>query len=173
MSDGKARRRREEERDDLPGEHALTDIGQLVLALLFAGAWIADSFFLHVTTFINGAIHPAIRVPIAAVLLGVSGYLAWSSHRIIFGETRREPHVVRDGVFSVVRHPMYLSEILLYLGLLLLSVSLIAAGVWLAAIGFLHAIARSEERLLAARFGDEYAAYTRDVGMWLPRLRER
>jgi protein-S-isoprenylcysteine O-methyltransferase Ste14 len=173
VSDGQARRRREEERDDLTGEHALTDIGQLVLALLFAGTWIADSFFLHVTTFLNGTIHPAIRVPIAAVLLGLSGYLAWSSHRFIFGETRREPHVVRDGVFSVVRHPMYLSEILLYLGLLLLSVSLIAAGVWLAAIGFLHAIARSEERLLAARFGDEYAAYARDVGMWLPRLRKR
>jgi len=173
VSDSQGGKRRWEGREDLTGEHALTDIGQLVLALLFAGTWIADSFFLHVTTFLNGTIHPAIRIPIAAVLLGVSGYLGWSSHRIIFGETRREPHVVRAGVFSVVRHPMYLSEILLYLGLLLLSVSLMAAGVWLTAIGFLHAIARTEERLLAARFGDEYTGYARDVGMWLPRPRKR
>jgi len=173
MADRRTRCSRREDRDDLAGEHALTDIGQLVLALLFAGTWIADSFFLHVTTFLNGTIYPAIRIPIAAVLLGVSGYLGWSSHRIIFGETRREPHVVRDGVFSIVRHPMYLSEILLYLGLLLLSVSLMAAGVWLAAIGFLHAIARTEERLLVARFRDGYDAYARDVGMWFPRPRRR
>jgi len=173
VSDSQGKKHRWEGREVLTGEHALTDIGQLVLALLFAGTWIADSFFLHVTTFLNGTIHPAIRTPIAAVLLGVSGYLGWSSHRIIFGETRREPHVVRAGVFSVVRHPMYLSEILLYLGLLLLSVSLMTAGVWLAAIGFLHAIARTEECLLAARFGDEYTAYARDVGMWLPRPRKR
>ncbi len=173
MPDSQGSRRRWEGREDLTREHAFTDIGQLVLALLFAGTWIADSFFLHITTFLNGTIHPAIRFPIAAVLLGVSGYLAWSSHRIIFGETRREPHVVRNGVFSVVRHPMYLSEILLYPGLLLLSVSLMAAGVWLAAIGFLHTIARTEERLLTARFGAEYSAYVRDVGMWIPRLRRR
>jgi len=173
MSDSQRSTRRPEEREDLAGEHALADIGQLVLALLFTGAWVADSFFLHVATFLNAAIHPAIRIPIAAVLLGLSGYTAWSSHRIIFGEAHREPHVVRHGVFSVVRHPMYSSEILLYLGLLLLSVSLIAAAVWLAVIGFLHAIARTEERLLAARFGNEYAAYARDVGMWLPRLRTR
>ena len=158
-----------EDRSDLTGEHAFTDIGQLVLALLFAGAWIADSFFVHATTFLNGTIHPAIRFPIAAILLGVAGYLTWSSHRIIFGETPREPHVVRHGVFSVVRHPMYLSEILFYLGLLLFSVSFMAAGVWLATIGFLHAIARTEERLLAVRFGDEYTTYARDVGMWFPR----
>jgi len=160
-----------QERNDLTGEHALTDIGQLVLLSLFAGAWIADSFFLHATTFLNASIPLAIRVPIGAVLLALAGYLAASSHRTIFGTTRDEPHVVRTGVFSIVRHPMYLSEILLYLGWLAFSLSLIAGGVWLLVIGFLTYVARTEERLLLSRFGDAYEEYRQDVGMWVPRPR--
>jgi len=159
------------ERDDLTGEHAVTDIGQLVLAVLFLGSWIADSFFLHVTTFLNGLVPIAVRAPVGAILLAVATFLAVTSHRIVFGERRETPHVIRTGVFSVVRHPMYLSEILLYAGLLLLSLSLIAGGVWFVTIGFLHRVARTEERLLAERFGDAYAAYARDVPMWIPRLR--
>jgi len=159
------------ERDDLTGEHALTDVGQLVLVVLFLGSWIADSFFLHFTTFLNGSVPVAIRAPVGATMLIAAAILAIRSHRIVFGERRETPHVIQTGVFSVVRHPMYLSEILLYAGLLLLSLSLIAGGVWLVAIGFLHRVARTEERLLAERFGDAYAVYARDVPMWIPRLR--
>jgi protein-S-isoprenylcysteine O-methyltransferase Ste14 len=68
---------------------------------------------------------------------------------------------------------VYLSEILLYLGLLLLSISLAAAVVWIIAIGFLHYISRYEERLLLARFGREYELYMREVPMWIPRFRKR
>jgi len=160
-----------ETRDDLTGEHALTDAGQLVLAVLFFGSWTADSFFLHLTTLLNGFVPIAVRAPVGAILLVVAAVLAITSHRLIFGVRRRSPHVVRSGVFAVVRHPMYLSELLLYAGVLLLSLSLIAGGIWIVAIGFLHRVARTEERLLAARFGEAYAAYARDVPMWIPRLR--
>ena len=68
--------------------------------------------------------------------------------------------------------PLYLSEILLYLGLLLLSVSLTAAAIWLAGIVFLHVVARREEQLLRSRFGWGYVTYVRDVGMWFPRPRK-
>jgi len=171
MSDSHGEKQRREDRDDLAGEHALTDIGQLILAVLFAGVWIADSFFLRVTIFLNAYLALAIRIPVGAILLALSAFLARASLGIIFGQTRPEPHVVRKGGFAVVRHPMYLSEILLYLGLLLISLSLAAGVVWLAAIGFLHYVSRTEEKLLHARFGDEYAAYTREVPMWVPGLR--
>jgi protein-S-isoprenylcysteine O-methyltransferase Ste14 len=163
--------RNHRERDDLTGEHALTDIGQLILLILFTGVWIADSFFLHVTTSLNATVPLAVRIPIGVVLLALAGGLASASHRAIFGVTRETPHVVREGVFAVVRHPMYLSEILLYLGLLLCNLSGMAAAVWLLVIAFLTYVARAEERLLLERFGDEYASYIRTVGMWIPRLR--
>lgn len=67
--------------------------------------------------------------------------------------------MIREGVFGWVRHPIYLGEILLYAGLLMLSLSLAGAGVWFVGAVFLHQISRQEERLLLARFGDEYAHY--------------
>ena len=37
----------------------------------------------------------------------------------------------------------------------------------------LHYISRHEEKLLLSRFGDEYAQYMREVGMWFPRIRKK
>ena len=92
---------------------------------------------------------------------------------IVFGEEREEPGVIRKSVFNLVRHPIYLSEMLLYLGFLMLSISLAAAAVWVVAIGFLHYISRYEERLLLARFGEDYEQYMREVPMWIPRFWKR
>ena len=158
-------------RDDLAGEHAVGDAGQVVLAVLFAVTWIPDTFFLKYTTFLNEYVPVAVRTPLGAVLLLTSVYLARTGMAIVFGEERDGPGVIRKGVFGVVRHPIYLSELLLYLGLLMLSISLAAAVVWVIAIVFLYYISRYEERLLLARFGEEYAQYMRDVPMWIPRLR--
>lgn len=55
----------------------------------------------------------------------------------------------------------------------MLSISLAAAVVWVIAILFLHYISRHEERLLLARFGEDYEQYMREVPMWVPRLRKR
>jgi protein-S-isoprenylcysteine O-methyltransferase Ste14 len=173
MTHGHKHRKAYQHRADLTGEHAVSDIGQLVFACLFAATWIADSFFLKYTTVLNHHVPLVIRIPLAAVLLGLSAYLAWAGMSMVFGETRDEPGVIRTGVFGVVRHPIYISEVLLYLGLLMLSLSLAAAVVWCIAIAFLHYISRWEEKLLLARFGEDYAQYMREVPMWIPRLRKR
>jgi protein-S-isoprenylcysteine O-methyltransferase Ste14 len=49
---------------------------------------------------------------------------------------------------------------------------LAAVVVSLSAAWFLHYLSRHEERLLLDRFGDDYRAYIREVGMWIPRLRK-
>ena len=158
-------------RDDLTGEHKVGDGGQIILACLFAAVWIADTFFLNYTTFLNRHITPTVRIPLGFILLFISGYMARKGLSIVFGEEREEPGVIRKSVFNLVRHPIYLSEILLYLGLLMFSVSLAAAVVWIIAIVFLHLISRYEERLLLARFGEDYEKYMREVPMWFPSLR--
>jgi protein-S-isoprenylcysteine O-methyltransferase Ste14 len=98
------------------------------------------------------------------------GYLAKTGLAIVFGEGRKKPGVIRESVFNVVRHPIYLSEVLLYLGFLTLSMSLAAAAVWVITVGFLHYISRYEEKLLLARFGEEYQQYMQEVPMWIPRV---
>jgi protein-S-isoprenylcysteine O-methyltransferase Ste14 len=172
MSTGNIHKKYFQHRDDLTGEHSLGDAGQVILALLFAGVWIADSFFLHYTTFLNSFIPPWVRIPIGLILLALAAYLAKVGLAVVFGEQRETPGVIRKSVFNIVRHPIYLSEILLYLGLLMLSVSLAAAVVWLAAIGFLHYISRHEEKLLLDRFGDAYRQYMQEVPMWFPWLKK-
>lgn len=163
-------REEQKQRNDLTGEHAVGDAGQLVLACLFAATWILDTFLLKYTTFLNHSIPPGIRIPFGVVLLFLSGYLAKRGMSIVFGEKRDNPGVIRKSVFNVVRHPIYLSEIILYLGFLMLSISLAAVFVWVIAILFLYYISRYEERMLLARFGQDYERYIQEVPMFIPRL---
>ena len=130
--------------------------------------WIGDSFIFHLTTSINSNVSLGVRAGISLVNILAAVYLAEASHRTMLGQVRDEPKVVRSGVYGIVRHPMYLSVILLALGLLLFSLSLAAACVWILLIGFMHVIARYEERQLVAYFGEDYRDYQREVRMWLP-----
>ena len=170
MISKKSRIKEHHKRHDLTGEHPFGDAGQIILACLFVGTWIADTFFFRYTTFFNGYIPLGARITMGVTLLILSGYLAGTGLTIIFGERREKPIVIWKGVFRVVRHPVYLSEILFYLGLLMLSLSLAAAGVGGITILFLHYISKYEEKLLLARFGQDYTKYMQEVPMWLPRF---
>ena len=173
MNDQKKRAKDHHERTDLTGEHKLGDAGQAILAILFIGVWLSDAFIFRYSTGLNEYISLAVRLPLGIILLILSGYLAWTSMNIVFSEVRSEPAVIRDRIYKYLRHPMYVSEILLYLGLLLINLSIIAAIVWLAAIVFLYFICRHEENLLLERFGTDYEQYMRDVPMWIPGFKRR
>lgn len=161
-------RKSHQHRGDLTGEHAFSDIGQLILLIIFLIVWIADSFIFEYSTFLTQYISNYIRVPIALIILTISGLLAWTGLKIVFRETRDEPQVITTGVFSIVRHPIYLSSILLYLGFILLSLSLLSVLVWFIIIVFYYMISRYEERLLTQRFGSAYEEYKKKVPMLLP-----
>jgi protein-S-isoprenylcysteine O-methyltransferase Ste14 len=92
---------------------------------------------------------------------------------VISSHLRISTGVIREGVFGMVRYPIYLSELLLYLGLLILNMSLAAGGVWLGAAVFLYYLSWYEERLLLKRFDEDNRSYMRDVGMWVPQLRRK
>ncbi|MBN1318729.1 MAG: isoprenylcysteine carboxylmethyltransferase family protein [Anaerolineales bacterium] len=173
MSEKNGRNHSASQRDDLTGEHALTDIGQLALAVLFGITWLADSFFFEYTTFLNAIVPNSIRTAAGILILIIAGYLSFTGLNIVFGLVREEPTVIRQGVFALVRHPIYLGEILLYLGFLMFSMSLAAAVVCILAICFLHTVSRYEEKLLLVRFGDEYRLYMEQTPMWFPKLWNR
>src|SRR5947208_7649664 len=77
--------------------------------------------------------------------------------------------LIATGPFGYVRNPLYLGNILLWTGF-----SIAARLLWLAPILVVllvlesHVIVRWEEQLLAARIGEPYARYIRDVPRWLP-----
>jgi len=161
-------RKSHQHRGDLTGEHALSDIGQLILLVIFLVVWVADSFVFKYSTFLTQYVSNYIRVPIALIILVISGLLAWAGLKIVFGETREEPQIITTGVFSIVRHPIYLGSILLYIGLILLTLSLLSVLVWILIIVFYYMISRYEERLLTQRFGLVYEEYKKKIPMLFP-----
>ena len=161
------------QRKDLAGEYRYGDTGQLAISSIFLIIWICDTFILQYTTFLNKYVPNSIRLSLGIVILSLSAFLAAKGLSIVFGEKRQNPGVIRKSVFGVIRHPIYLSEILLYLGLLILSLSLAAALIFGIAILFLHYIAKYEEKLCLVRYGKEYKRYMRDVPMWVPRFWKR
>ena len=161
-------RKPHQHRDDLTGEYAFGDMGQLILLVTFLIVWIADSFVFKYSTFLTRYISNYIRVPIALTILNISGLLAGFGLNTVFGKTREEPQVITTGVFSIVRHPIYLGSILLYLGFILLSLSLLSVLVWILIIVFYYMISRYEEKLLTQRFGSAYEGYKKKVSMLFP-----
>lgn len=157
-------------RNDLAGEHKAGDAGQLILAVVFITVWLEDSFFLELTTFLNEIVPSAVRLVAGIIVMILAGYLSMNGMKKVFGEVRDKPEVIRKGVFAIVRHPIYLGEILLYMGLLLFSLSVASMIVWLLAIIFLYYISRYEEKILLDYFGEEYRTYMTEVPMWLPKI---
>ena len=161
-------------REDLNGEHRLGDAGQLILFIAFLTVWITDAFIFKYSTLLNDYVpFYAVRLWLGILILALAGYMVWTGMKLVFGTVRETPHIIRQGVFGVIRHPLYLSEILLYFGLFLLNTSLASLAVIVIVFAFLHYISRYEEKVLLERFGEEYRKYMQDVPMYLPRLFRR
>lgn len=158
-------------RDDLAGEHPIGDGGQLVLFIVFLIVWIVDSFVLRISISPARYVSLFIRIPLGLVLVGAAVYFAKEGMRIVFAEVRADPAVIKAGVFGRVRHPVYLGCILFYMGMVILTFSILSAILWVVIMMFYHYISRYEERLLLKKFGTEYEEYRRSVPMWIPRIR--
>jgi protein-S-isoprenylcysteine O-methyltransferase Ste14 len=98
----------------------------------------------------------------------------WAVHHIgAVSRTRsdRLGPLIDSGPFGRVRNPLYLGNILLWVGF-----ALSARLLWLAPVVVTllaleyHAIVRWEETLLATRLGNAYLDYTTRVPRWIPRL---
>ena len=82
--------------------------------------------------------------------------------------------LVATGPFALIRNPLYVGNILIWVGF-----ALSARLVWLAPLIVLllgaeyHAIVRWEESLLVSRLGDAYRDYAARVPRWLPTFNRR
>ena len=108
----------------------------------------------------------------AAFVFAGEALRLWAVHHIgVISRTRsdRLGPLISTGPFSLVRNPLYLGNIALWVGF-----TVCARLVWLAPLIIVvvgleyHAIVRWEEELLAARFGDSYRAYAARVPRWVP-----
>lgn len=154
----------------LTGEYRWGDTGQLILFFLFLGVWITDSFIFNYSTFLRDVVPDYIRIPVAGIVLICGWYLARGGMRMVFGTEREQPEVISDGVFRIVRHPIYTGALLFYLGSVCITLSIASAVFWLLIVVFYFLISRYEERILKETFGEEYSSYMKKTGMLFPRL---
>jgi protein-S-isoprenylcysteine O-methyltransferase Ste14 len=99
----------------------------------------------------------------------------WAVHHIgVISRTRsdRLGPLIATGPFSLVRNPLYLGNILLWLGFAVSARLLWVLPLVALVLAFeYHAIVRWEEQLLAQRLGEAYRAYAKRVSRWMPSLR--
>ncbi|MBN3910614.1 MAG: isoprenylcysteine carboxylmethyltransferase family protein [Nostoc sp. NMS1] len=84
---------------------------------------------------------------------------------------KSDHQLVTDGIYSLIRHPIYTSYILLFLGFCVILQSLWGLGLVLTVcvIWFGNRIA-IEEQMLEERFGEEYQSYCRQTKRLFPYL---
>ena len=151
-------------------EHPLWDRIQIVLI----GSYIFVMLFDNVSTLSFGypnilervSAYPVLLLP--AVFSIASGvYLVKESHAAVFAKIER-PKFRDSGVYSLVRHPMYLGGLMILLGFLCVKFSMVAFAIWILYAVLCDWMANYEEKDLLRVLGNEYADYQSRVPKWLP-----
>jgi protein-S-isoprenylcysteine O-methyltransferase Ste14 len=117
----------------------------------------------------SGLLAAGVSVTMAGELLRL-----WAVYYIgVISRTRsdRLGPLVAGGPFAIVRNPLYVGNIALWVGFALTARLIWLAPVILVMLGAeYHAIVRWEERLLESRLGEAYRAYAARVPRWVPTL---
>ncbi len=162
-----------ESRPDLAGEHPQGDFFQLLIFLLFTAAVLIDHFLLGWAAEFRSFVPFSIRLPISLALILVGLYMALAGIHQVFSDYTEQPRMVTSGLFSLMRHPVYLGALIIYVGLLVLILSPLAFLAFLGAILLYNWLALDEERRMLKVFGDQYQSYCQQTPRWLPRLISR
>lgn len=142
--------------------------------LVFILAWLAGLWLDHQLPVrvargqggVLGVLAAAVTLAGAALTFGTLAILLRAHTGILPFKPARS--LITDGPFRFSRNPAYLGLLIAYLGVtawsgVLWPLATLPFGLW-----FLWKTAiQPEERYLAARFGDEYAAYCRRVRRWI------
>ena len=111
-------------------------------------------------------------VVLAFVGLGVRAYTVGCAPRGTSGRNTREQvaeTLNTTGMYSVTRNPLYLGNAIIYMAIALLTQSLtVAIVIPLFLIIYLERIIATEERFLAAKFGQEYETWAARVPTFFP-----
>lgn len=165
-----------EKRHGLGSEHPLCDKIQLIMLILFLGVWGIDSLsffiFRYSTVLVDVISFPALLLP-SFVSLGFGLYLVAKSHKAVFGEAHVQPKLLDSGVYSWVRHPMYLGILMCCLAFFFASPSLLSFGILLVFFILYNKMTTYEEKSLIQILGEEYIAYKKRVPKWFPKLFSR
>lgn len=120
---------------------------------------------------------PGWRTALSVALFAIAAALSWTSSHALRGQLRivaglgADHKLVRSGPYSLVRHPIYTSM------LVVICATAVMITPWQLFLGSLILFVagteirvRTEEKLLASQFGDEFQDYKRAAPAYIPFL---
>jgi protein-S-isoprenylcysteine O-methyltransferase Ste14 len=119
-----------------------------------------------------------IRLVGLAVSLGGALFLAWAAislgRFLVHDAAILEGHaLVTGGPYRLVRHPVYTGFLAMLLGAGVATLNAWVLLIWPVSLLGILVQAKSEERVLSARFYQEYAHYAAMTGLLVPRFRRK
>jgi protein-S-isoprenylcysteine O-methyltransferase Ste14 len=154
--------------------------GWLVVVLIWLGQpWlIADPARFVLLQLASALLHPAgLALGLALVVAGYAGtlwcYAAMGSAWRMGIDARDKAPLVTRGPYQRVRHPIYLFQVVMLAGALLLLPTWLSLGALVLHFVCVWIKAADEEAFLLTLHGDGYQAYLARTGMLWPRLRRR
>lgn len=149
-------------------EYPHTDSILLLSAVLFSAVWVLDFFVFKFSGRCTGTVPDVFRVVLFVALEISAAPLGYLSHNALFSQKQEESKLIVNGVFAHVRHPLYLSILLTYLGFIFASMSIVSIIPWICFIMLFDKMATYEEEDLVRIFGDAYLKYKKRVPKWIP-----
>lgn len=146
-------------------EYPGSDPMQVVMGVIFLVIWAADSFLLHYSLY-KSLVPWFIRIPVALLIAAIGAYLMNESHKLVLGPD--DPVFIDYGIFSRVRHPMYLGAILIYLAFTTATFSLASLIILIPIVILYDRFAAYEEQQLEMKLGKTYTEYKKKVRRWIP-----
>jgi protein-S-isoprenylcysteine O-methyltransferase Ste14 len=103
-------------------------------------------------------------------VLALGVMLVRLAEKALFHEELESPKVIDAGMLGHVRHPLYLGVLIIYLGFIIGTFSIISFVIFIFIALIYNKLATYEERDLERIFGEKYLEYKNRVPKWIPRL---
>jgi len=132
---------------------------------LFSQQYFGEQYWLY--PLIIGLFVTILGQAIRGATIGLAYIIRGGKDKKVYAE-----ELVTSGIFNHCRNPLYVGNILMLLGVGILSNSLIYVGVIMPLFLFIYqAIVLAEENFLRNKFGAAFDAYCKRVNRWFPSLK--
>jgi protein-S-isoprenylcysteine O-methyltransferase Ste14 len=131
-----------------------------LLVLLNIKVWFQDPFSLHqIISWI---------LLIFSAYVGLAGFLLLKRRGKSTGNFENTTILIKSGVYSLIRHPLYFSLFLLGTGVMMKDPDLPALILGVINLIAVYLTAMTEEKEMVEKFGEPYREYMKETKMFIP-----
>ena len=136
-----------------------------------ATRWLSSFFFVHLVAPPNGALQFLRIMGSVLFVLGIVVFLICALQ--VYASKFLKTGPAFKALYSVIRHPQYLSLAVSGIGLAILWPRFLVVVLWIAMVLVYYFLAKDEERRMLKQFPESYQKYMESSGMFVPKSMER